>query len=357
MKIAFLLPGLEAYGGVRVTVGLANGLSETGHDVTVVAVKRTSDEVPYFPISRNVKVIHQLQPVIRPYLLQLLLDTRLLKASITASDIIIATFYNTFFAAQASSRGKVVLFAQGYDPESFSKPQDFMAKNIANRCLKKAPEIIGVSKYVANKIKTNCDNDVRWVVNPFVANEFFLPKNGIVKDPAYKNILFIGSWKSRVKGGRDLIRALKIMRERNNIKFKLTIVSRDQEVPMVSFPVEIISPRPDEMPSIYDKSDILVQPSWHEGFALPPLEAMVRKVPVLLTDSGGVSEYAQHNVNCILVPARNPQILSDSLAQTLTDQDLARNIISGGLATGQRYTFSDTLREFEQTLKEICGSL
>ena len=47
-----------------------------------------------------------------------------------------------------------------------------------------------------------------------------------------------------------------------------------------------------ELIAAYQKMDLLLFPSWYEGFGWPPLEAMALGVPVVVSDRGSLKEYA-----------------------------------------------------------------
>ncbi len=52
-------------------------------------------------------------------------------------------------------------------------------------------------------------------------------------------------------------------------------------------------------------SHIFISTSWWEGFGLPSLEAMACGCALILTDAGGVNEYAIANENCLMYEPKN----------------------------------------------------
>ena len=55
------------------------------------------------------------------------------------------------------------------------------------------------------------------------------------------------------------------------------------------------------LPRLYRESDILVDASFHEGFGLVPLEAMMSGCVVVSSDSGGVNEFLVDGENGTII--------------------------------------------------------
>ena len=92
-------------------------------------------------------------------------------------------------------------------------------------------------------------------------------------------------------------------------KFALTVVSPDgQPVPISSEWLADSETRLAKLPAakfelarLYRESDILVDASFHEGFGLVPLEAMMSGCVVVSSDSGGVNEFLVDGENGAIV--------------------------------------------------------
>jgi glycosyltransferase involved in cell wall biosynthesis len=77
-------------------------------------------------------------------------------------------------------------------------------------------------------------------------------------------------------------------------------------------------------------SDVMANPSDHEGLPLAILEAMSLGKPVVATAVGGVPSVIESGVNGLLVPAANPAALADSLLDLANDHELRARL--GGRA-------------------------
>lgn len=100
---------------------------------------------------------------------------------------------------------------------------------------------------------------------------------------------------------------------------------------------------------IYNSARIFICPSWTEGFALPPAEAMACGCAVVSTDCGGNREYAEHGVTALLSQPRNPEALAENIIRLLEDDDLRVRIATEGHKRIQSFTWersTDLLEEF-----------
>jgi glycosyltransferase involved in cell wall biosynthesis len=76
--------------------------------------------------------------------------------------------------------------------------------------------------------------------------------------------------------------------------------------------------------------DIFVLPSLSEGFGLVNLEAMAAGIPVIASDTGGVSEAVRDGINGYLVPPGNATALADKIAYLLEHRDIRETMGSNG---------------------------
>jgi glycosyltransferase involved in cell wall biosynthesis len=76
----------------------------------------------------------------------------------------------------------------------------------------------------------------------------------------------------------------------------------------------------------------------------------------VLTSEGGVSEYARHEQNCLLVPPGDPQALAAATLRLLEDAQLAARLRAGGHTTATRYSHVEEARRhlglYETWLRE-----
>jgi glycosyltransferase involved in cell wall biosynthesis len=112
----------------------------------------------------------------------------------------------------------------------------------------------------------------------------------------------------------------------------------------------------DDMPELYGLMDVLVLPSYREGFPRAPMEASAMGVPAVVTDIRGCREAVVHGENGLLFPVGNADALARSLIELLGDDE--RRAQMG--ATGRRIAedrfdeqkvFDRVLSEYERLLR------
>jgi glycosyltransferase involved in cell wall biosynthesis len=88
----------------------------------------------------------------------------------------------------------------------------------------------------------------------------------------------------------------------------------------------------------YDAHDLVVLPSFTEGFPQVILEAMARGVPVVSTHVGGIPRVIRDGENGLLVPPRDPAALAGAIARLVADPSLADRLVREGQKSVRAYT-------------------
>lgn len=145
--------------------------------------------------------------------------------------------------------------------------------------------------------------------------------------PQDKNIvLFVGALR-KIKGVDYLIEAAKSFVDANTELYmvgrddglKKSLEKRAKELKIANY-IKFTGPiNHEDIPLWISASDILVLPSLSEGRPNVVLEALSCEVPVVATDVGGIPELMVDGETGYLVPARNPEILSEKINKLLED--------------------------------------
>lgn len=111
----------------------------------------------------------------------------------------------------------------------------------------------------------------------------------------------------------------------------------------------------DDMPELYALMDVLVLPSYREGFPRAPMEASAMGVPAVVTDIRGCRETVEQGVNGLLFPVGDAEALASALVELLGDDARrAKMGAAGRQLAEQRFdeqkVFDRVLNEYERLL-------
>jgi glycosyltransferase involved in cell wall biosynthesis len=110
----------------------------------------------------------------------------------------------------------------------------------------------------------------------------------------------------------------------------------------------------DDLADLYRAADIFVYPSLHEGFGLPPLEAMACGCPVLCSARGALGEVVGDAA--VVVDPENILAMSDRLAALSGSSGLRERARQAGLERAQRFdwrrTAAETLKVYESVVEQ-----
>jgi len=129
------------------------------------------------------------------------------------------------------------------------------------------------------------------------------------------------------KGHDDAIEALR----RLDGSFKLLVAGKgdtsyekELQKKAAGLPVEFLGfvSRAD----FFQKTDLVIVPSWEEPFGIVVLEAMATGIPVIATNRGGPAEIISSPREGVLVPPRDPCALANAI-QALAADDARRSMI------------------------------
>ena len=88
-------------------------------------------------------------------------------------------------------------------------------------------------------------------------------------------------------------------------------------------------------------SDLLVLSSISEGLPMAAAEAMVIGTPIIATKVGGLPEMIEDKISGILVDAKDPEALANTIEHVLKDKDLQTQLSEGGVKRMQEKYSSD----------------
>ncbi len=362
MKISFLLSSLGLSGGVQVVVEFANRLTARGHQIVLVAPRGTTAPEIQARLDPRITIVESrvaLSAQMTPWR-NIRLSLSLANA-VPPSDLIVSTHTPTtvvgLLAAHLLRKGKLVWLFQDYAAMFAERPLEGW---LLRHALKWHRLALTVSTYCQTELQPQAPGQAVnqahkvVVVGEGLSDTELLQPVPLFERPVHPQatIFFLGDMRPR-KGLADFLAAAALVQqEQPNIK--LWIASKEESTFTSPVPYELIyRPSRAQLIDRYSTCDIFVSASWCEGFGLPPLEAMACGTPVVMTDSGGVREYAVTGFNCLLVPPQQPALLAAALLQLLDDKALALHLAHNGPPTAQRFTWDVAVTRLEAALATV----
>lgn len=113
-------------------------------------------------------------------------------------------------------------------------------------------------------------------------------------------------------------------------------------------------PSDEEVNALFNQAAVFVQTSVHEGFCLPPLEAMATGGAVVCTDAHGNRGFCADGVNC-LIPEPTVESVSGAIGRLLGDPALRERLGRAGLETAADYTWERRIDELEAFLEGVTS--
>jgi glycosyltransferase involved in cell wall biosynthesis len=93
----------------------------------------------------------------------------------------------------------------------------------------------------------------------------------------------------------------------------------------------------ESMPQFIGAANLVVYPSWHEGFGFPALEAMAAGTPVVASDAACLPEVLGDGA--LLVDPTDVKAFTAAVEAVLTQDELRADLIAKGRARAARYTW------------------
>jgi glycosyltransferase involved in cell wall biosynthesis len=97
-----------------------------------------------------------------------------------------------------------------------------------------------------------------------------------------------------------------------------------------------------EMPSLFARHDIFVFPSLVEGLPNVLMEAMASGMPVITTETCGMTDIIENDFNGVLIPPADALALEEAIGRLGNGEDLRRRIGTAARETMQRFTWEKT---------------
>jgi glycosyltransferase involved in cell wall biosynthesis len=207
---------------------------------------------------------------------------------------------------------------------------------------------------VPNGVNTQCYIDADADINGF-RSKFALPQEKIV--------LFVGRLVYE-KGVHILINAVPKVLEKVNAKFiivgsgymkeQLLNIVRSMGLEHKVFFEGFVDEQ--TLLKLQKCADVSVVPSLFEPFGIVALEAMAAKSPVVVSDTGGLSEIVQHDVTGVKVYPNNPDSLAWGITKVLQDDNYRQRIRENAYKIIQeKYDWEKIAQQTKKLYENVLG--
>lgn len=340
LRVTYILDRLVVAGGVLSVLQLVNELIRLGVEARIAALY----EDP---------LIHQW---IRLYTKPLIYRNKAeLLAEFPACDFVFATHWNTaewvhdlWKSGRASQAGYLL---QDYEPWFFPE-SDKVAREQVRATHALLPHRIVMSDWLRELLRQE-GHDSHKIPLGLDLGQFY-PRD--VPASPHPVVLAMARPGTPRRGFTATIAALAQVKQ---VRPEVEIVlfgDRFLDRQPISFPFrnEGLVVRQDRLAVLYSEAAVFLDGSEFQGFGRCALEAMACGAACVLTDVGGVLEYARDGENALLAPPGQPDWMAAAILKLLDDSPLRQRLVENGRTVATRYCHR---REARDTLAWLQNSL
>ncbi len=314
-KIAFMLACLGISGGAAVVLRHVSMLMEQGHDAFIISLGDDGD-ISWFG-----------NPAIRVYRLD-----ELSRCGVGNIDLLFATFWTTVEWLERIPARRKLYFVQS-DERLFYDEAAVKAQVAAT--YQQDHEYVVIANWIGDMLRGEFGHETVHYVPNGIDPEMFYPDSPLQeKDPSRPRVLIEGPISVPFKGMADAYEAVK------DLDCEIWIVSSSGR-PEAHWRYDRFFEGVDhaQMRHIYSSCDILLKMSRVESFAYPPLEAMACGCNVVLGEVRGGVEYAQDEVNLLMVAAGDVAQARAAVERLMADESLRERLRLAGYETVRNWNW------------------
>ncbi|MFP7487247.1 glycosyltransferase family 4 protein [Priestia filamentosa] len=314
-KLAIFIPHAAWTGGMRMIFKLGDALIERGYQVDYFVPYDTTGErhlLTVGPITKEVITYKS--------------DEELADFSEQYAAAF-ATHWDQIFPLYTHFK-KTIFYSQG-DYDTFSN----MSEKVSLLKLFYSLPIyhMGVSKFLVHQMQKNYERKPSIV--PCGVDLFKFTYDENVRKEDY--ILIVGDATNAYKNVKETITEMLPIAEEYNLQIKwITPTPGEFQHDKVQ---TIENPPQEELSSLFRKAKLFVNGSLIEAFSLPPLEAMASGTPVIASNNFGILQYGKPDVNVLLFPFKDYNLMRRQLKSVLTNEELYSNLVKEGVLTAAEY--------------------
>jgi glycosyltransferase involved in cell wall biosynthesis len=332
LRIAYVTEDTGVGGGHRVIFEHCNRLADRGHDVTVYSLAGPPD---WFDLRVPVRTFERYEPLLEEL-------TRL-------HAIKVATWWNTALPVWLASvaRGIPASFVQDIET-SYYPGEWYHGRVLAS--YREEFSFITTSGWNRDRLR-EMGLDPTDVVSPGIDLEVFRALDDVRRHDDLMLAIGRGHW---IKNLDLTVEAWQALGDPPPAELRLYGSEPDTRDKFSSLPY-VMKPSDAEVNRLLNEATVFVQTSIHEGFCLPPLEAMAAGCAVVCTDAHGNLDYCEDGVNC-LMPEATAEGVAAALRRVLEDRELRERLVRNGHETVAGYGWEARIDVLERFFESLAAS-
>lgn len=347
--ICFILQSLKLGGGGLVIANLANHLILLGYDV------RVYQKSHYEPSHK--KGFNLLFEPRRYFELEYALKETPVYTTYIATLWSTARDVETLKERKFGAKG--LYYIQDYEPlfyENYSKDKDQISYRLGSVDSYSASlEWVYTSNWIKNQLAYygHKSNFRSHKINVGIDHAIFNPILAMEMREHYDHKVVIGAMarpSTPRRGFELLVRSLRIVKQ-GLLDVEIVFFGEvDYECHNIDF--QFINKgivEPQELSELYKTFDIFVDTSDFQGFGLCALEAMCSGCSCVITNSGGVLEYAENNHNALIVPHTEAKV-AEAITLLVNNVDLRKKLAHAGIDTAKKFDIYNNAKSWSKLL-------
>ncbi len=271
------------------------------------------------------------------------------------TNCIVATAWNTVYPCSSFSTKTgipLVYYVQGFESYFYNGER----YGRIEKTFSIVDEVVVISDWLENMVVSRFNKSSTKLVNGFNEHLF----HPCVSSEHRQKIVTIVLRGDSAKGDWVLLDLLKLLIIKNMGIQVNVVYFRDIEFPENDENiVKIFGPlKKKSISQILQSTDIFVDASLHEGFGMFPIEAMACGAVVIVSDSGGVSEFIKDEINGIIVKEVNkPEEYLKKIQEILADEEKHQRLRDAALRTVKEYYIDKTINKHIDFIRSFPASI
>lgn len=323
MKVCFLIWNTKKCGGHKLIFGHAHRLKKSGHQVKVISVLGGTAAWSHLPI--------EIEPFWK-------FDW------FKKTEILIATFWPTAYLAPFMPAKKKFYLVQGWEVDNYRIP---LLSSFVRLTFYLPLRKIYSSNFVARKVGSLTKDEILKIPNTIEDSYGEVVRK---HSPSPGRILSVVSAYEKYKGLDLLVDLIGQLKKRHGANLHFVLVSFEKKPYSPLFDEFLSNISQERLIEEYQKASLFLAAPRVEGFFYPALEAMACGCPVVMTDSGGVTDYARDGYNCLLAQTPEEIVSSCLIEKVLDEKELREKLVTNGLETAKQFSWQESAKKLERTL-------